>query len=94
MCVFLTRNYFLGGEKTWRTYLTLPNILKVFNPNLFGFGLRGALSVEWASQFNVAENGAVSEHMPFMVKELVKRIKNDRRIDLKNHWKVGINIFQ
>lgn len=26
----------IGGQGSWRTHLTLPNILKEFNPNLFG----------------------------------------------------------
>lgn len=26
----------IGGQGTWRTHLTLPNILKEFNPKLFG----------------------------------------------------------
>lgn len=26
----------IGGQGTWRSHLTLPNILKVFNPKLFG----------------------------------------------------------
>lgn len=26
-----------GGDGTWREFLTLPNILKVYNPNLRGF---------------------------------------------------------
>jgi hypothetical protein len=27
----------LGGDSTWREYLTLPNLLKEYNPNLRGF---------------------------------------------------------
>ncbi|XP_057669436.1 phospholipase B1, membrane-associated-like [Diorhabda carinulata] len=82
------RAWSAGGEKTWRSYLTLPNILKVFNPKLFGFALKASQSIEWESQFNVAENGAISNDMPYMVKELVKRIKQDPRVDLENHWKM------
>lgn len=82
------RAWSAGGEKTWRSYLTFPNILKVFNPKLFGFALKAAQSVEWESQFNVAENGAISEDIPYMAKELVKRLKNDPRVDLNNHWKM------
>ncbi|CAG9863729.1 unnamed protein product [Phyllotreta striolata] len=82
------RSFTGGGEKTWRTYLTLPNILKVFNPALFGYALGGGPSIIWESQFNVAENGATSENMPYMSRELVKRIRHDPRTDVKNHWKM------
>ncbi|XP_028131370.1 phospholipase B1, membrane-associated-like isoform X3 [Diabrotica virgifera virgifera] len=82
------RSWSGGGEKNWRHFLTLPNILKEFNPNLIGFATRSAYSTEWASQFNVAEPGAISAQMPFMATELIKRIKTDPRIDVKNHWKM------
>ncbi|XP_072390200.1 phospholipase B1, membrane-associated-like [Diabrotica undecimpunctata] len=82
------RSWAGGGEKNWRHFLTLPNILKEFNPNLIGFATRAAYSTEWESQFNVAESGAISSQMPYMAKELVKRIKMDPRIDLNHHWKM------
>ncbi|XP_076672672.1 phospholipase B1, membrane-associated [Andrena cerasifolii] len=87
-----------GGQGTWRTYLTLPNILKEFNPNLIGYALGDSLSTHFASQLNVAEVGAMSRDMPFMAMHLVKKIKNDPRIDLKKHWKlvslmIGSNDF-
>lgn len=34
----------IGGQGTWRKYLTLPNILKEFNPNLYGYSLSDSLS--------------------------------------------------
>lgn len=80
----------LGGEGSWRQYLTIPNILKEFNPNLVGYSWRSSITIERASQFNVAEGGAVSEDMPYMSSVLIKRIKNDPRVDLKKHWKVSV----
>lgn len=77
-----------GGQKSWREFVTLPNILKEFNPNLIGYSLRDSLSIDRESQFNVAESGAVSSEMPYMAKILVKRIKNDPRVDVDNHWKL------
>lgn len=73
--------------------MTLPNILKVFNPNLIGYSLRDSLSIERASQFNVAEGGAVSFQTPYMSKILVKRIKNDPRINIKKDWKVSFQLL-
>ncbi|XP_022919288.1 phospholipase B1, membrane-associated-like [Onthophagus taurus] len=90
--------YSIGGQENWRKILTLPNILKLYNPNLFGYSLGPSLSIDRASQFNPAENGAVSDNLPYMAKVLIKRIKKDPRTDLQNHWKfisimIGANDF-
>jgi hypothetical protein len=29
-------SFSVGGHSTWREVVTLPNILKIFNPNLYG----------------------------------------------------------
>lgn len=36
----------IGGQGSWHKYLTLPNILKVFNPNLYGYSLSDGYSVQ------------------------------------------------
>ncbi|XP_077262344.1 phospholipase B1, membrane-associated isoform X2 [Temnothorax americanus] len=87
-----------GGQGTWRQYLTLPNIIKEFNPNLIGYALGDSLTIHKASQLNVAEIGAESGDMAYMAEILVKRIKNDPRIDVQKHWKfislmIGSNDF-
>jgi hypothetical protein len=48
----------IGGEGNWRRFLTIPNILKKFNPQLYGF----SLNKKGYSGFNVGEIG-VSEIM-------------------------------
>nr|CAD7408158.1 unnamed protein product [Timema poppensis] len=78
----------IGGQNTWREFLTLPNILKEFNPDLIGYSLGDSLSHQKGSQFNVADGGAMSRDMPFQAKLLVRRMKRDKRVDIKNHWKV------
>ncbi|EEB19895.1 phospholipase B, plb1, putative [Pediculus humanus corporis] len=83
---------YIGGQSNWREFLTLPNILKEFNPNLIGYSLGDGLGHHPVAEFNVAEPAAMSGDLPFMVKELVRRIKLDRRVDIKNDWKL-INIF-
>lgn len=80
----------IGGQSSWRNFLTLPNILKEFNPNLYGYSLGDTQSYNKNSRFNVAEIGAMSRDTPYMAKVLVKRIKNDRKVDLKRHWKVRL----
>ncbi|XP_043592951.1 phospholipase B1, membrane-associated-like isoform X2 [Bombus pyrosoma] len=78
----------IGGQGTWRTYLTLPNIFKEFNPKLIGYALGDSLTTQPASQLDVAEIGAMSRDMPFMAKHLINKIRNDPRINMKKHWKV------
>ncbi|XP_016914727.2 phospholipase B1, membrane-associated-like isoform X2 [Apis cerana] len=82
----------IGGKGTWRTYLTLPNILKEYNPELIGYALEDSLTSQSASQLSVAEIGAMSKDLPFMAKYLINKIKKDARIDVKKHWKL-ISIF-
>ncbi|XP_022166429.1 phospholipase B1, membrane-associated-like isoform X2 [Myzus persicae] len=77
-----------GGKGTWREFLTLPNILKVFNPKLIGYAYDDALAEQRFSQFNVAEVGALSRDLPFMTRELVKRIKMDKRVNITEDWKL------
>ncbi|XP_053998720.1 phospholipase B1, membrane-associated-like isoform X1 [Hylaeus anthracinus] len=88
----------IGGQGTWRTFLTLPNMIKEFNPNLIGYSFGNSLHFHEASQLNAAEIGAMSEDMPFMAKYLVNKIKSNPRIDVKKHWKlitlmIGSNNF-
>jgi hypothetical protein len=46
----------IGGQKTWRQFLTIPNILKEFNPKIYGFSITGqGNSFKNSSKFNVAE---------------------------------------
>lgn len=48
----------IGGHQTWRNFLTLPNILKEFNPNLYGYpDAVYSSSYQKSSRFNVAEAG-------------------------------------
>lgn len=85
---------YTGGQGTWKQFLTLPNILKVFNPKLIGYAYGDSLAEQWFSQFNVAEVGALSQDIPYMTKELVKRIKMDKRVNVNEDWKVKrINRF-
>ncbi|XP_058066871.1 phospholipase B1, membrane-associated-like isoform X1 [Anopheles bellator] len=78
----------IGGQGTWRQYLTLPNILKEFNPQLYGYPTSDGLSSRKAALFNAAEGGAMSQDIPYQARNLVKRMLSDRHVDIANHWKV------
>lgn len=48
----------IGGQKTWQQFLTLPNILKIFNPKLYGYPTNGNGNADQKSSvFNVASAG-------------------------------------
>lgn len=77
-----------GGLKDWRTYLTLPNILKVFNPNLYGYAIGNTLARERPARFSVGEPLATTQDMPFQAHVLVKRLQMDPKVDMAKHWKL------
>ncbi|XP_004522179.1 phospholipase B1, membrane-associated [Ceratitis capitata] len=78
----------IGGQGTWRQYLTLPNILKEFNPNLYGYSLKDGLSTDRSSKFNVAELGAMSRDIPYEAQVLVKRMSRDPKVNMTEDWKL------
>ncbi|XP_035785385.1 phospholipase B1, membrane-associated-like isoform X2 [Anopheles albimanus] len=82
----------IGGQGTWREYLTIPNILKEFNPKLNGYALADSLSNNKSSRFNVAQVGSMSADLPHQARNLIKRMLSDRTVDIKNHWKL-VTIF-
>lgn len=88
LCVVNAILGYIGGQENWRTFLTLPNIIKEFNPKLIGYSLTDSFTHQNESQFNIAEIGAMSQDLPFMTRQLVKRIKKDPRVDFINDWKV------
>lgn len=55
-----------------------------------GYAITDSLTIDRNSRFNVAESGAMSRDTPYMANILVKRMKNDPSVDIKNHWKVLI----
>lgn len=80
----------LGGQSTWREYLTVPNILKMFNKNLLGFSVNESLSSDIGAYFNLAEGASLSENLFDMTQRMFNKMKNDSRVDMKNHWKVCV----
>lgn len=81
-----------GGKGTWREYLTLPNILKEFNPNLYGYAVDDVLAVDKQSRLNVAEPMVMSRDMIYQARSLIKRITVDKRVDMEKDWKL-LTIF-
>lgn len=79
----------IGGKENWRKFITMPNLLKEFNPNLYGFSTAAqALAFQKESKFNVAEPGAIQYFAIKQAKNLVKRMRSDPKVDMNNHWKI------
>lgn len=78
-----------GGEATWRQYLTLPNILKEYNPNLKGYSTGKGEFLSKNSGMNVAFPVSADADALMQAKYLVRKMKSDRQIDFKNDWKVS-----
>ncbi|SPP86039.1 phospholipase B1, membrane-associated [Drosophila guanche] len=78
-----------GGLENWRRYLTLPNILKIFNPKLYGFSVTNSLVVNHRnSRFNIAEPMIMSRDLPFQARVLIELLRRDPHVDMKRHWKL------
>ncbi|XP_067875649.1 phospholipase B1, membrane-associated isoform X2 [Heterodontus francisci] len=79
----------IGGDKSLETVTTFPNILRKFNPNIYGFatgiGNRN-------SRFNAAVSGSKADDMPKQAHTLIQLMKNSSEINFKEDWKV-ITLF-
>jgi phospholipase B1 len=80
----------IGGQLSLdQGVVTLPNIIRKFNPELKGFSL--CFSQETSatkSWFNVAKPGGTCDDMYNEAVMLVTRMKDDPRIDFANDWKL------
>ncbi|XP_001357228.2 phospholipase B1, membrane-associated [Drosophila pseudoobscura] len=78
-----------GGLENWRKYVTLPNILKIFNPKLYGFSVANSLVVNHpSSRFNIAEPMIMSRDLPFQARVLIDLLHRDPNVDMQRHWKL------
>uniref|UniRef100_A0A8C0UUQ3 Phospholipase B1, membrane-associated n=1 Tax=Cyanistes caeruleus TaxID=156563 RepID=A0A8C0UUQ3_CYACU len=75
----------IGGDAILEIQATLPNILKKFNPNLFGFSTG---SSNETAGFNVAERNATARDMPAQAHALVELMRSSSKINFKEDWKL------
>lgn len=90
--LFFILFFYLGGEGTWRQYLTLPNILKEFNPNITGYSTGMGEFLSRNSGMNVAFPVSADEDALVQAKLLVSRMKNDPRVNFEEDWKVRVTM--
>lgn len=84
----------IGGDNSLEKVVTLPNILKKFNPNVYGFntGKTFMLTTKQGKGLNVAVSGQEANHIPEQAQLLVDRLQSDSKVDYKNDWKM-ITLF-
>ncbi|XP_067841234.1 phospholipase B1, membrane-associated [Heptranchias perlo] len=78
-----------GGDKSLETVTTFPNVLKKFNPNIYGFSTGIG---KRKSNFNVAVPGSKAKDMRAQAHTLIQLMKNSSKINFEQDWKV-ITIF-
>ena len=80
----------MGGKSTLNKVVTLPNILKKFNPKLIGFSTSSSFIINSKTGFgfNAAVSGQEARHLHKQAKTLIKRLKESKSIDFNNDWKL------
>lgn len=77
---------------TWREFLTVPNIIKMFNPNLTGYSTGTGEFLSKNSQLNVAFPVAADADAFKQAKILVRKMKQNPRVRFKEDWKM-VTVF-
>ncbi|KAM4690558.1 phospholipase B1, membrane-associated-like [Rhinophrynus dorsalis] len=86
----------IGGYGNLSDVITLPNILKLFNPDIVGFAKRRTVSYRPASLedtgLNLAVTGANSFLLPHQTRRLIDTIRSFPGVHYEQDWKV-VTIF-
>lgn len=82
----------IGGMETLEKLLTIPNVLKKFNPNLKGYSTDFSDEDDPEAGMNVARMGARATHLPNQADKMIERLRTTSDIDFENDWKL-ITLF-
>ncbi len=88
---FRGRSWSIGGQEELVKIVALPNILKTFNPKLFGFSKLAddSLVLSKGTGLNVAVSGSFSDSMLLQAKHLVLNMKQaSAHINFEEDWKL------
>ncbi|KAM4013192.1 phospholipase B1, membrane-associated-like [Anomaloglossus baeobatrachus] len=93
---FRQLSWSIGGYSNLSDTITLPNILKIFNPHLVGFGKSSTLSYRPAAPedagLNLAVTGANTFLLPEQARRLIDILQHLPGINFQEDWKV-VTIF-
>ncbi|XP_004349482.1 phospholipase B1 [Capsaspora owczarzaki ATCC 30864] len=80
----------VGGGGSLAEQITLPNILKEYNPDVTGFStsVNTLFQIPPTAGLNVAVSGAIATGLPAQARSLVNKTKSDPTIDWEKDWKV------
>ncbi|KAG8235660.1 hypothetical protein J437_LFUL016033 [Ladona fulva] len=76
-----------GGIGSWRSFTTIPNILKVFNPKLVGHAVGKGSYHSYNAQLNVAVPASIDDETLYQAKFLVDKMKSHPAVDFELDWK-------
>ncbi|XP_069064215.1 phospholipase B1, membrane-associated-like [Pleurodeles waltl] len=86
----------IGGYGKFTEVITLPNIFRLFNPDLVGYSRNRTLNNKPApleqTGLNLAVTGANTYEFPEQTRHLIQTLKSYPGVDFNNDWKV-ITIF-
>ena len=81
-----------GGDGSLPYVTTLPNILREYNPDLYGYSTGTTFPFDFTARpntrFNVAESGAVTSSLLRQAQNLVEKIRESEDVDFDNDWKL------
>ncbi|XP_053568782.1 phospholipase B1, membrane-associated [Bombina bombina] len=78
----------IGGDQDLSNVTTLPNILRMYNPNLEGYSTRKGSQHLKNSYFNRAVPGAKADDMPEQAQKLVDMMKKEPKVNFTEDWKL------
>lgn len=82
-----------GGDKGLNDHVTIPNVLRKYNSNLFGWATGISSSDVWdRARLSLGFPGAESKDIIGQANQLVHLMQTHEEIDIQNDWKL-VNIF-
>ncbi|XGW07724.1 hypothetical protein V3C99_010685 [Haemonchus contortus] len=83
----------IGGDTTLDEHITIPNILRKFNPDLFGYSNGAGVWNEWnVSRLNMAVPGSEAKDMIVQAQRLVEVLRTRPEVNITDDWKL-VHIF-
>ncbi|XP_071485810.1 phospholipase B1, membrane-associated-like [Diadema antillarum] len=79
----------IGGNKNLEEVITLPNIFRKYNSDIYGFstGRSRVYTHPSNKKFNVAKSGAVARDVQKQARELITMMKADNSVNFEKDWK-------